>query len=259
MERMIGKLAASLAFCAFAASAQTVQSLESAPAEQNPAEPAAPATVTTTTESASTTTAGGNVTVINNYYGTAPGAAAAPAEPKGFHTHDGFYMNLSLGFGYGSLNESAGGADGDYTGAAGAFAWKIGGSLSKAVALYAVLHDFVISDPDVDISGYGSGSADDLSIGVVGFGVGATIYPGEGNFYVSPSVSFAEVGWQVGGGSTAYSTEGTLLRCDVGYEWWVSANWSLGASLVLQHYSGEKDGIEDSANFFGVVFSATFN
>ena len=203
----------------------------------------------------------GNATVVTNYYvASAPAAAAAPDEPKGYHTHDGFYLHFSLGWGVGFLTQSMDGYDNeaDYDGASASFAMKIGGSLSKAIAMYVLLHDFVISEPDYD-NGYSSGALDGVSIGIVGFGVGATIYPGEGNFYISPSISYASVGWSGNGGNTAYSTHGTLFRADVGYEWWVSTNWGLGLALSYQHYSGEEDGLEDSANFIGLLFSATFN
>ena len=266
MERMIGKLAASLAFCAFAASAQTVQSLESAPAEQNPAEPAVPATVTTTTESASTTTAGGNVTVINNYYGTAPGAAAAPAEPKGWHTHDGFYFNYSFGVGYGWLHEDVGEYNGeaDWHGTAIFQSIKLGGCPVEGFALYALLGTVSVLQPegDIDLGYFGKSSGkseDDYQLAV--FGVGLTLY-GPGNLFVSPAFGF-------GAGSVrSYdpgyeddSNGGVVVSLDVGKEWWVSANWGIGVALAYR-YAGTSYGdidVNDSGHNFGILLSATFN
>ena len=263
MERMIGKLAASLAFCAFAASAQTVQSLESAPAEQNQAEPAvqepAPQPVATTT------TTQGNVTIINNYYGTAPGATAAPAEPKGFHTHDGFYFNYSAGFGYGWLHEDIGEYDGeaDWHGPAIYGSYKLGGCPVEGFAIYALLGAVVVSKPEGDIDlGYGKSSGkskDDYELGF--FGAGFTWY-GPGNFFVSPAVAF-------GAGSVrAYdpgyeddSNGGLVFSLDVGKEWWVSANWGLGIGLAYR-YAGTSYGdidVDDSGHNFGILLSATFN
>ena len=166
-------------------------------------------------------------------------AAMAMAES---HTHDGFFLNLALGFGYQGFTYDANKAifDMEANGMSSEFDIKLGGCIAPNTLLHATI------------------------LGVANVGIGVTYYLPQ-NVFFSGSIGLAAFNLQDNTDSdneiTGQTDSGLGVQLAVGKEWWVSDNWGLGVSAAFTYGAAEdKDDMGD-ANAFGVnvMFSATFN
>jgi hypothetical protein len=58
----------------------------------------------------------------------------------GFHQHDGFYLSMSVGPLFGSVNDDLGNYTMDMSGTGAQFDFKIGGAIKENLILHATLH-----------------------------------------------------------------------------------------------------------------------
>ena len=148
--------------------------------------------------------------------------------------------------------------DADYDGLAGSFAVKLGWSINPMFTVYGILGDFVLTDPSYETDDH-SEDLDDETIAAVYWGLGLTVYPVSGvNAYASLAAGAAELSDSK---HRVKKENGFAIRGDLGYEWWVSANWGLGVALTYQ-YAGtsyDKLDVDSDSQFIGILFSATFN
>ena len=182
------------------------------------------------------------------------------------HTHDGFFLNLALGFGYQSFEYSGNTAyvpDLEAKGVASEFDIKLGGRIAPNTLLHATLAG-VSNGEDLEVSSkYGSYSTSEKSESMSFLGIGLTYYLPI-NVFFSGSIGLASFNLQDNGndGDIEGSTEeGLGFQVAVGKEWWVSDNWGLGVSAAFTYGSAEDkhDAGDASAYGINVMFSATFN
>ncbi len=187
-------------------------------------------------------------------------AAQAQGTPRGYHTHDGFALQLDLGLGGMSSSASQGGTDFKLSGTAGEFSVLVGGAVVENLIIGAHFWGVSVSSPTAEVNGQSLGSSDS-TLGLSGFGANITYYIMPVNMYLSASPSVGVLTAKSGGSSS--STEsGFAIRLAVGKEWWVSDNWGIGANLQYAHSSNKDKGTNPptwGTNWFGVAFSATYN
>jgi hypothetical protein len=191
-------------------------------------------------------------------------AAMAMAES---HTHDGFFLNLALGFGYQGFTYDANKAifDMEANGMSSEFDIKLGGCIAPNTLLHATILGVANgSEIEAKRDGKKIGSTSDRSESMSMFGIGVTYYLPQ-NIFFSGSIGLAAFNLQDNTDSdneiTGQTDSGLGVQLAVGKEWWVSDNWGLGVSAAFTYGAAEdKDDMGD-ANAFGVnvMFSATFN
>ena len=197
-------------------------------------------------------------------------AAMAMAES---HTHDGFFLNLALGFGYGNFEDNYtsvynGKNRLESSGTSTEFDFKIGGSVVHNVALhFSALGVGFFNDIDMYKEGQfnKSVSPESFNLSLVGGGVTAYI-PAVDGLFVSASIGATQYSRSLSNGLFTYeaaSVAGFGFAIQAGKEWWVSDNWGLGLSVSYIHGNSEDSNNlqkEDMhSNSFNVMFSATFN
>ena len=187
-----------------------------------------------------------------------PGAAWCGKAP---HRHDGFLLRLSGGPGHASTEvDENNGTNTDLSGLSGDLNIAIGGMVGKNLALHGTIFAWRVGDPDLDVNGASAGSLNgDVTMSAAGVGVTYWFMPT--NLYLSGTLGFGELEFDLQGFSSADIDLGLAFDATVGKEWWVSANWGLGLAGGIGLHSIPEDGVNDnwSGVSVGLRFSATFN
>lgn len=183
-----------------------------------------------------------------------------PLEHRTYHTHDGFYLRMSLGPSYVSTAVSA--ADATVAGASGSLDLLIGGTPATGLTIGGgFLAD---SAPNPGYSAGGGGQTLDRSMGValVGPFVDGFVDPRNG-FHVGGMLGGATLVLGKSGNqdSTTYNGGGAELW--VGYDAWIAADWSIGGMLRLggARLSRSESGVTDTATArnIALVFTALYH
>ena len=183
--------------------------------------------------------------------------AGSAGEPR---THDGFFLRLSAGVGGAKSNVDLEDSSLEVSGASGDVNFAIGGVVSPNFALHASVFGWSLTDPEVEVTGLGSGELDgDLSLSAVGLGF--TYYFMPANLYISPSIGAATLTLDVDGLGDFESETGVALDFTLGKEWWVGNSWGLGVAGSFGYHSIPDEDLDE--NFTGtsvaVRFTATLN
>lgn len=192
-------------------------------------------------------------------------AAMAMAES---HTHDGFFLNLALGFGYQGFTYDANKAiyDMEAKGVSTEFDLKLGGCIATNTLLHATILG-VTNNSEIEYKAKGGkklGSSSEESENLSMLGIGLTYYLPE-NIFISGSVGFAQFNLQDNSDEDkdieGATEKGLGVQIAAGKEWWVSDNWGLGLSVAFTYGAAEdKDDLGDASAYgVNVMFSATFN
>jgi hypothetical protein len=187
------------------------------------------------------------------------GTAYAPATPRGYHEHDGFYFRGILGLNATVMTSSD--PEVEVAGAGGTFGLAVGWAVARNLILYAEIFDDIAVNPTVTI-GDVSAETSNTSAGVIAFGAGIAYYFMPVNLYVSATFAASQLTVHENDMEIGNSELGFGVSLMVGKEWWVSANWGLGVALQL--YGGTmKDQGERaptwSTGAAALVSSATYN
>ncbi len=205
---------------------------------------------------------------------TAEKAAKSPSEskssqeaPPGHHRHDGFFLRMLGGYGALNLKETPiftdGTGTGSISGGSSFFGLQLGFAVLDNLILYGSVTGHLALDPTWAVDGVKLVPLTSTSVGINVYGAGVSYYFDAINAYVSGSAGAARATFTAD--KTAYSSErGFGMDLQIGKEWWVSANWGLGAAFFF-HYSRMDD--VGSGNIIpkitntvvGLAFSATFN
>lgn len=186
---------------------------------------------------------------------------ALSGEPR---THDGFFLRLSAGGGYGETEIDVSGVPflpGDnlkLSGATGDINFAIGGALKENFLLHGTIWGWAVSGPDVKSGGVTE--TVDANLIMSGVGIGFTYYVMPVNVYFSPSVGLANL--SVERDNVTVSTDaGFGLDLTVGKEWWVGDGWGLGLAGGFSWHSVGDGTVDDvwSGPGVGLRFSATMN
>ncbi len=177
------------------------------------------------------------------------------AEPR---VHDGFYMNLKSGFGYMDLKSDR--TDYSYVDLKSAFSenltFKLGGAVNPHLVIVGALSMSVTSG-EVKTSGYSyygsyqTRKTDAMLLSMV-LGPGIVFYPVQGgaldNFFIGATLGLGMCGidlenaylsWEEDDRSSSNTASGFGASLEIGKEWWVGDNWSLGVDLVYTYVIGE--------------------
>ncbi len=192
--------------------------------------------------------------------GSALAQAPSPQYYGAVNRHQGFYLNLDLGFGYLGSSFSEGGTDVKLSGGAGEFSVAIGGAVSENLILAGQFWLYSVSDPKVTVNSQ-SVTASGATLRLTGIGVDLVYYMMPANLYLSIAPALTSLSLEYGGVSSTTET-GLGVRLAVGKEWWVSERWGIGVdgNMVLASNKDKGAGAPTWGSFaIGVAFSATYN
>ena len=186
---------------------------------------------------------------------TSAGQAIAGA-PR---THDGFFLRLSAGGGSAKTELDVPGQKIEIDGESGDVNIAIGGIVAENLALHGTLFGWATSDPEVEIEGLGSGTANG-DLGLSAIGVGLTYYFMPVNMYLSGSVGSGKLSIDTPLGD-ADSDRGVVGDLTLGKEWWLGGNWGLGLSGSFGFHSIPDGSVDENwtGNSFALRLSATLN
>jgi hypothetical protein len=203
----------------------------------------------------------------------APAAAAAQYAPvpvvadpvsssagTGYQEHDGFYLRLTLGAGYGHMKNTYTGTDMAFKGPAGTLGLALGGAVSPNLIVYGELYGMGLNKPTFAVNGHESEMDGGVSAGGIGAGLA---------YYVQPINLYFSGTFLLESFTRKYNKTDTTLDSDsgvggmlsVGKEWWVSDNWGLGVAAQFHMASIKEKDIDTrwTVTSFAIACSATFN
>ena len=177
--------------------------------------------------------------------------------PPGYHEHDGFFLSLSTGPAYASVDDKWGSTELRYSGFGASFDFRIGGAIGQNLILSGDLMGWSLSEPEV--SGYGSMNNSYFTQSTIGAGV--TYYFMPANMFISGTVGLAGYSLDANG-SGGTTDKGWAVYIKGGKEWWVGADWALGiaASFGWSSVNNSTDfGTEKLSGYsVSLQFNATY-
>lgn len=186
----------------------------------------------------------------------------AKADPE---THDGFQFRGTLGGGYLRDSESVDDSEFEATVSGGAALLELyfGGTPVPGLVLGGYLSAMSAPGPSAKVGDVTVEADDDTSLGLASVGPYVDYYPDpHGGFHVLGSLGYAQVTFDDGDGIVDDATSsGFTLGAGIGYDAFVSDEWSLGALGRLgyawtSHDSGAFT-VQDNALMLGVSFSVS--
>lgn len=179
--------------------------------------------------------------------------------PEAGHRHEGFFLRLSFGFGFGSI----GGGDAlstgtavDFSGGAAGGSFAIGGTIAGALSLHVDFFFSRLLNPAVE---RGRRDYDYGDPGIGAAGLGAT-YHFANNVYVGLSGGLASVNWERQTGEVSESEAGLGGHAIVGKEWWVDPDWGVGIAVQAIMAEAADPFYETvSVQAYHLLLSATYN
>lgn len=191
-------------------------------------------------------------------------SALAISQP---HTHDGFFLNLTLGlsfqnFGYEYHATQYDGMTIDGDGVSLDADTKIGGCVAPNVALHLTITEVQnLSDLELKDGNRTVATTDQTeSLLLLGFGV--TYYFLDNIFFTGTfGLSMFTIGNSGNSSAGGSSEAGIGFQAGIGKEWWAGDEWGMGVMGTFTYGSADdQDGIgEMSAYAVGVKFTMTFN
>lgn len=157
---------------------------------------------------------------------------ALPA-PRGVHLHDGFYLRMALGLGVSGVSVSTDAVSvPNYSfagGGAAADLW-IGGTPTPGLALGGALTGLGVSSTTRRVSGDSEAGDVMASMGLLGFFVDGFPDPARG-FHFGGELGLASGVAEVKDSGKKFQGGGVGLGAWLGYDMWVSPQWSLGGLI----------------------------
>jgi hypothetical protein len=185
-----------------------------------------------------------------------PGYMNPPPPPP---QHEGFYLRLHLGGGFGRM----GGTDsyGDelaFSGGGYSFGIALGGAVMPNLIVFGNLFGMGLIDPDTEFNGGSTGTVSGTT-SMAGIGPGIAYYFQPVNVFVSGTIAATVFTAADSDGNTQYeSNTGVGFQGMVGKEWWVSHEWGLGIAGELIATGGMKDKVDPTIKWSGTSFSLLF-
>ncbi len=189
------------------------------------------------------------------------GAQEAPP-PGGAHTHDGFFMRLGLNVGYMSATEtySFSDAETEFSGSAVGFDLILGGTPVPGFVIGGGLFGLTSSKPTVKFGG-AEGELDG-SLLFAGIGLALQYYfdPNEG-LHLQGLLGFGALDYvAASGASGGNDPTGPFFGLGLGYDFWVSDQWSIGpfARLLIATTSVESGAAKAEQTYFSPTIGVAF-
>jgi Autotransporter beta-domain len=180
----------------------------------------------------------------------------------GDRTHDGFQFRGTVGFGYISDAESS---NETLQGGAGVLEVYLGGMPTPGLAIGGFLSGASAIGPSVRVNGFRASSSDtSLTLATIGPYIDYYPSPRKG-FHILGTLGFARLTLSFDDGTISADDSGTgfTLGGGVGYDWWVSRDWTIGilGRFTFASTSRTFDGLSVSESTFlpAVLFSVSFN
>lgn len=186
-------------------------------------------------------------------------AASNVSAGPGRHQHDGFFLRLAWGLGFGSnkvVDEND--VENQIRGPASMLSIGIGHTAAEDLAIHAEIFQGSLIDPESFQDGKSAGVAEGR-YALTGMGAGLTYYFMPVNLYLSGSVGLTVLHAHIGPWSFE-SDVGLGVDFLLGKEWWVSDDWGIGIAgqFMYSHVPSRFDGAH--ASFAGgLLFTATYN
>ena len=188
------------------------------------------------------------------------------AKVPGYRQHTGFYLSLSGGPNFASINSQVIGAyNVTFSGTGAQFDFKIGGAVIENLILHATVTSNALTGPNVSSGGISEKTSNDISIGEAMLGAGLTYYVMPSNFFLSGSLGLGNFSVIESNNANSFSTnKGFSMQLKIGKEWWVSKRWGLGIAATYgktKLTNSPGGGINElmNSNNLGILFNATFN
>lgn len=180
-------------------------------------------------------------------------------EDEGFHTHDGFFLRLGVGFGYAVTSSTYKGMEFKIDGVATFPYIGIGASVTENFQLSFDIFGAGIMEPTFEVEGK-SASESTADVYMSGGGLGACYYFMPSNLFLGGAFGFSRMQLEVQGRKFETDT-GFQSQVYLGKEWWVSDNWGLGVMGQYIFYMHPEKKVDATwyGHSFGVFFSATYN
>ena len=193
-------------------------------------------------------------------------SAFATSAPK---THDGFFLNATMGFGHSDFSDEIekGYRTVDCSGFSYEGSLKIGGAVTQNVILHATINlDILFADLEGKERSRDKETLKHDGFNIFMLGGGLTyFFPGETNTYISASAGATDFSITFNGHDYDILDidAGFGFNITIGKEWWMNNELGLGVAFSYNHnssdgsYRGAK--YEASTNTFSLVASLTFN
>jgi len=182
-------------------------------------------------------------------------ALAQEVQPApGFHEHDGFFLSLSTGPAYASIDDKFQSTTLKYSGWGASFDVRIGGTVAQNLILTGDIMGWSLSNPEV--TGYGSLSNTNFVQSTIGAGL--TYYFMPVNMFISGTVGIAGFSLETKG-TSATTHKGLGIYVKAGKDWWVGADWALGVSASGGWSSVQNSTSSGSEKLSGYSISVQFN
>jgi hypothetical protein len=163
-----------------------------------------------------------------------PEVASAPATPPaGAHTHDGLYLNASLGPGWlrAKSHLAVASYDTAWSGRATSLGLSAGYAFAKRFVVFAAFSESQVRNP--------SGDDDVVSVEWTGLGPGLRYYLMPANVFFSGSFLLSKLAWypafSTRGSSNWTSDWGGTGQIAAGKEWWVLGDLGVGVAAVFAY------------------------
>jgi hypothetical protein len=198
----------------------------------------------------------------------APQAPPPPPPPDpGRHLHDGFYIRTSLGLGPGNATENFTGDPYEYkwSGTTMMMDVMIGGAPVPGFILGGafVLHE--MSNPTIKYNGQSYDTTVlDLSLDMATVGLFTAVYPDPtGGLNLHAMLGYTQFSLNMGDTTSTGNPAGLSFMGGLGYDFWVSDNWSIGPDIRLAYGKGKytTNGETNEISMFvpTLAFTATYN
>jgi outer membrane autotransporter protein len=188
----------------------------------------------------------------------------------GVNEHDGFYLRLALGYAHldakSKLTEAPE-RELEISGGGAVFQLAIGGSPTPGFVIGGMLLGHAFANPDVESDDVTVTQSGDRTFSVSAIGPFLQYYfdPKSG-FYLQGFLGYVEARAQYEIGGLEYESEdatGAGFGFGLGYDIWVSDQWSIGPEVRLLYadvkYSGDGPDEEDTLVIPSLSFAATFH
>jgi hypothetical protein len=184
--------------------------------------------------------------------------AISPAGPRS-HKHDGFFLRMCAGFGFGhSSVEDDQGDNNTIRGGSSASNLAIGAMVTENFAVHADAFHMVLIEPESYRNGKPEGTVPGRYV-AGGLGAGITYYIMPTNLYISASLDFVVLKADLGILELESDT-GMGIDFLIGKEWWVSDNWGIGIAGQFVYALVPSNSNATHHSFGGaVLFTATYN
>lgn len=192
----------------------------------------------------------------------APPGPPAATVARGFHTHDGFFLRVTTGFGSAASVASQSGREVTVSGGGSAGSAAIGMAINPSLVLCAETTSISTFEPTIEVNG----ATEQFTGGqyqVQYVGVGGSYYL-PSNLYLHGGIGAMWLGLKAPGDTEPdWIGAGFAVKGAIGKEWWVSDNWGLGvaAALVIGSVADDppNSDVDWKTAIFNFSFSATYN